>query len=468
MTAYIIKVILCSALFILTYNALLEKGKMHQFNRFYLLSGLVLSFVIPSITFSSYSPVVPTIESSLLITEMTPDFGNMQQTTTAEKTSNYFLFLLIAYTVITTFLLSKFIINLKVIFHKTRNNTIIPYKGSKLVLSTENLTPHSFLSYIFLNQEEYDNGNIEREILTHELLHTQQKHSYDILFLEVLRVFFWFNPFLFFFKKAIQLNHEFLADEAVIRTYHNTASYQHLLIDNTYKLLSSTLTSQFTYSITKKRLLMMTKTKSFRNALCRQIAVIPVLAMAIFIFSTKTFAQNTLPVPKTKQKEAPSTQEGVSQELLNEYEQIVNKAKNEEVYLVPSKFSETDKARLETIFFGMSKEQQAKQIVRFIPNPPPLPKIVPTKAQIESWKNSKVYGVWIDNKRINNAELSNYQNTDFSQAFVSKLSRSAVNYGKHFYQVDLMTNEAYKKYYKQKVESQNRYLLVTVTHYPSK
>jgi hypothetical protein len=144
---------------------------------------------------------------------------------------------------------------------------------------------------LFLNKKEYENGNIEIEILIHENAHIQQKHSYDILLMEILQTVFWFNPVLFFYKKAIQLNHEFLADEAVINSSQNISSYQYLLINKANKNKTSNLTSQFNYSITKKRLIMMTKTKSVRNSLCRQIAIIPVVALSIFAFSIKLIAQ---------------------------------------------------------------------------------------------------------------------------------------------------------------------------------
>ena len=113
-----------------------------------------------------------------------------------------------------------------------------------------------------------------------------------------------------------------------------------------------------------------------------------------------------------------------------------------------SKFSDADKNRLENIYLSMSKEQQEEQMVIFTPAPPPLPRVVPTQAQIESWKNGKIYGLWINNKRVSNSDLNNYQNTDFAQVFVSKLGKNTVNYGKHYYQVDLMTKAEYETYYK--------------------
>ena len=457
MTAYIIKAILCSAVFFLAYKLLLEKEKIHLFNRFYLLGSLLSSFVIPAITFSFSKPLSPNAENQILDTNILQD-NRIIQNFSAEQGSNYmFTILLTIYVTITTVLLFRFIVNLRKILSKALTHQTIPYKTSKIVLIKEDLTPHSFLNYLFIHEKEYE--TIENQILVHEYAHIQQKHSYDILLMEILQAVFWFNPAIFFYKKAIQLNHEYLADQEVINTSPNISSYQNLLVDKINKCKTYNLTSQFNYSITKKRLLMMTKTKSFKNTLCRQIAILPVLALSIFTFSTKTFAQDSLNVPKAKQNITPSTQDGVTQELLNEYEQIVNRTKNEKGFPVWSKFSEADKSRLETIYLSMSKDQQAKQMVIFTPAPPPLPRVVPTQTQIESWKNSKVYGLWINEKRVSNSTLANYKNTDFAQVFVSKLGKNTVNFGKHYYQVDLMTTEHYETYYKQTIESKKKFYM---------
>ena len=294
MTTYFIKVILCSAIFILTYKLLLEKEKMHIFNRLYLLLSLAFSFIIPVITFSSFIPILAISENEIINTKILQD-NRITQILSAEQNTNYvFSILLAIYITITTLLFIRFFINLNKILSKSWTHQTIRYKNSKIVLINDDLTPHSFLNYLFVNTKEYENGNIENEILIHENAHIQQKHSYDILLMEVLQTVFWFNPFLFFYRKAIQLNHEFLADEAVINSSQNISRYQYLLIDKTNKNKTSNLTSQFNYSITKKRLIMMTKRKSLKNALCRQIAIIPVVALSIFAFSIQSFAQKVI------------------------------------------------------------------------------------------------------------------------------------------------------------------------------
>ncbi|MEA5425495.1 M56 family metallopeptidase [Arcicella lustrica] len=462
MITYIIKIVLCSAVFIFTYKLLLEKEKMHSFNRGYLLLSMLLSFVIPLITFNYSTPTLPISENEILQTNFIKDYNTtVQEVSAIEKTDYTFLVLTTLYGLISTFFLLRFIINLYKILSKTRNSKTIPFNNSQIVLSDEALSPHSFLNYLFVNNQEYVSGGIEMEILLHECAHIQQRHSYDILLIEILQIVCWFNPFLLMYKKAVQLNHEFLADEAVIKTYPNVSSYQYLLIEKASKSNTYHLSSSFNYLITKQRLIMMTKSKSPQNVLYRQLAIIPVLAIAVFAFSTKSFAQEKPNnVPKAKQIIVPATQDGVSQALLDEYEQILNSKKNKKGIPLIYKFTEAERKRLETIFLSMNEEQQAKQRVIFRPSLPPSPKSVPTQEQIEAWKNDKIYGIWIDDKRVSNSVLNQYKNTDFSYESVSKLEKNAINYGKHYYQISLMTHAGYEKYYQETMATKDLYHMV--------
>jgi bla regulator protein BlaR1 len=457
MTAYLIKMILCSAVFYITYRLLLETAKMHTFNRVYLLGSLLLSFLIPLMTFSiQYSSFIPA-EQAFSIPALAPknDFGtvgNLDQ----EKGRSW-SFLVTSYGLVTAFLLFRFLRNLHTIFSTAFSNPTIDYYSSKIVLINEDKTPHSFLKYMFIYRKDYP--LIENEILVHEYAHIRQKHSCDVLFLELMQVFCWFNPFVFLYQRAVALNHEFLADDAVIKDFGNVSAYQHLLINKMSKVRTYSITSQFNYSITKKRLFMMSRAKSMKTILTRQVAVLAVLLFSVFLFSTKTIAQDSSMLPAPKSILVPSPQNGVAPAMLNEYEKIVNKARNEKGVPVFSKFSEADKSRLQTIYLSMSKEQQAKQEVLFTPSGAVLPRIVPTQEQIEAWKNEKVYGVWIDDKRVSNSKLASYKNTDFAQAYVSKLGKNTVNYGKHYYQVDLMTVAYYEAYRKDVLESPTKYYL---------
>ena len=152
--------------------------------------------------------------------------------------------------------------NILKIISKINSNTKIDYKNAKLVLLKEKVLPHTFLNYIFINEIDYNNRKIEEELFSHELTHVTQKHTFDILFIEILKTIFWFNPIFIFYKKAIQLNHEFLADEKVVKLYNNIPFYQNLFLSKANENQPFYLASNLNYLLTKKRLIMMTKTTS--------------------------------------------------------------------------------------------------------------------------------------------------------------------------------------------------------------
>ena len=459
MTVYFIKIIVCSALFLAFYKLILEEERMLRFNRFYLIGSLIFSFIVPLLTFTNRVSALPVVEKVITDSMFFSEAGNAPQIVASNENNYLLLILLTIYVTITTLLFFRFSINLKTIINKACANDILSFRNCKLILLDQSERPHSFLGYIFLNADDYLSGNIEQEILFHELAHVEQKHSWDILFIEIVHILFWFNPFIFLYRKAIMLNHEFLADEAVIKEYTDVKAYQILLLEKVSKQAGSLITSQFNHSITKKRLLMMTKTKSFRNSFCKQMAVVPLLGVAVLFFSTITIAQEETEAVQPKQIAVQSTTEGATPAQLAEYSEIVNKAKNDKGRPTRSKISEEDRERLQYLYLLMSREQQSQQMVVFKLFLPPMEKSIPTEEQIESWEDAKMFGVWIDEKRISNTELDKYTNTDFAHLHISKLEKNAKNYGKHFYQVNLMTNEHYAAYYKSQLKNQGKYMM---------
>jgi beta-lactamase regulating signal transducer with metallopeptidase domain len=274
---FLLKSTLSLGLLYSVYILLLEKEKMHNFNRFYLLFGLIFSLLIPLFTFEIY------VESTTVAVQNTVQALPISTVILEEKTNYVPLILWSVYALITTILLSRFVLNLTKIQQKIKANTTQEIQNATLVLLNENVLPHTFLSYIFINKEDFENKKIEGELFSHELTHVQQKHTLDILFIEILKTIFWFNPILIFYKKAIQLNHEFLADEKVVQSHNNVPFYQNLLVEKASWNNTFYLASNLNFLVTKKRLIMMTKTTSQSRALLKKLALIPVLAGLIFI-----------------------------------------------------------------------------------------------------------------------------------------------------------------------------------------
>ncbi|WP_204335997.1 M56 family metallopeptidase [Leptobacterium flavescens] len=277
------------------YHLFLEREKMHVFNRFYLLLSLVFSFTVPQLIIevapkpTAAEDVVPlqdtTISGGVEVTE------NVALTASDIIADNAMAILISIYAIGFLLFLYRLVKNLYEIYKKAVENEKVRSQNAFFVLLREKILPHSFLHYIFINRADFAHKKIEEELYTHELTHVKQKHSLDILFIEFLKVIFWFNPIIYLFKKAIQLNHEFLADESVVSAHKNVSAYQHLLLDKAEWKNKVYLASNLNYLVTKKRLKMMTKRTPALVGAIKKISLIPLLAILVYSFSTKVEAQ---------------------------------------------------------------------------------------------------------------------------------------------------------------------------------
>lgn len=291
MITYLLKSGLLLAVFFAVYKLLLENEKMFRFNRIYLLGSIVFSLIIPLQLFSVvslFSDKVRMIqlEEIMIVT----DKAVLDKIDYSEILMYFFG---VIYSVVGIILIVRFIQNVLSFYFRIKKNKIEIIKGQKVVLTEERILPHSFWNAIFLNQEDFKNGKIPLELLTHEKAHLEQKHTLDILFIEVLQIVFWFNPIFIWYKKAIKLNHEFLADEAVNKQFGEVENYQNLLLDFASQKNTVALASTINYLITKKRLLMMTKKESFTKIVLKVFTVGAVYAITFFVFTPKSIAQSS-------------------------------------------------------------------------------------------------------------------------------------------------------------------------------
>lgn len=324
MITYLIKSSLCLSVFLLAYYLLLERENMPVFKRFYLLVSLVFSLIVPFISFEFKGENAIAVASNSLQTVILPTLEISTKT-------NYFPTVLYSiYGFITLLFAIRFIRNLYSIRITKRNSELIKYQNAELALVNKPILPYTFGSTIFINKQSYDSKLIETELFTHELTHVRQKHTLDILLIEILKTIFWFNPLLILYKKAIQLNHEFLADEKVIRSHEDISTYQNLLLSKSMQHTNFCLTSNLTSFLkTKKRFIMMTKITSLRTQLLKKAVVAPLFLALFIVGSSITFAQNA-PATKVDKKEL-KTNSVEEQKLYEEYLKKLEETKNGKV-----------------------------------------------------------------------------------------------------------------------------------------
>ena len=472
MISYLLKFILTSLVLILIYYLFLEKEKIFLFNRFYLLISILFSFIVPFITIEIDSTALPVNAPAILNENILLETNTQSQviTNNLAETTNFQNVLLGIYLLISFFLLIRLIKNIRSIFYQIRTNKRISYLNVKLILRDDIQTPFSFLKFVFVNKTEFENKQLEDKILYHELTHVQQMHSFDILFLELLIIFAWINPFLFLYRRAIQMNHEFFVDQSVVLKTGDAREYQHLLVNKSNKYYNPLLLSTFNFLTIKRRIKMMNKRSAAKLAWIKKTLVIPTFIIIGFLVSFKIVAKN-IDAIITESPEINIVSDSVSQQLMDEYQGIIEShkklLKDGKLTINMNSFAPEELERMEEIFNQMSKEQKLKQSLGFIPaNTMYLKKSVPTEEKFESFKDPKMYGIWIDGKRANNDILNNYKASDFSQYNISRLTKYAINYGKHVYQLGMMTNSHYENY-KKEIEERKGSTLVPIGMYKS-
>ncbi|OPC06884.1 peptidase M56 BlaR1 [Elizabethkingia ursingii] len=239
------------------YKSVLADHKLFVFNRFFLLGAVVISLAIPFIQIDiarENNPVTRTV-NLYYIQEVI--IGKAPQ-----PSFNWYKIVAYGYIVITTFFIIRFILGILQIAHKIYKNKKKTVDNIHYILLDNKQIPYCFLNYIFVPGEDFLHKNIESEILQHEQAHLFQKHTLDIMFIQLVLAFAWFNPFFWLIKQSITANHEFLADEHTLRLSKDIQHYRKLIISKTIAPYHNQFASNFNFLLTKKRFIMMTKQTS--------------------------------------------------------------------------------------------------------------------------------------------------------------------------------------------------------------
>ncbi len=287
MLLFLLKSTACLAIFLAFYKLVLENESMHHFKRFYLLGALLAALIIPNIVFVEYVEVAQS--AAILNTVSDINYTAQPMVETADTEWSEILWGIYALGVVVFAI--RFFKNLGQIGYRIRKNPKLKQQTTTRVLMGQPIPPHTFFSYIFLNKRQYEDDNIPEEVLLHEETHAKQKHSLDILLIELTQVFFWFNPLIYFLKSSIKLNHEFLADQAVVNRSQDRAQYQNTLLsylshDSFETHQSIGIANAINYSSIKKRFTVMKTNTSKTSFVLRSFLLLPLTALLLFGFSS--------------------------------------------------------------------------------------------------------------------------------------------------------------------------------------
>jgi hypothetical protein len=292
---YLFEVSVSLALFYSIYWLFLKKETFFAVNRLFLISSVLFSFIVPFINASFikiYSPI-----ASRQLVERAYVFG---QTASAQsKTMGIFDILWLIYLVGVGLFLLRFLYKLFKLLILIKKSSIQKINGINVVFIEKELAPFSFFNFVFVNKSNLSGEDFNR-IVAHEMIHIRQYHSIDLLVMELLTIFQWFNPFVWPYKESLKETHEYLADNAVIAQGCNAAKYQLLIFEQHVGVKLFEFANNFNHSQIKRRITMITKRKSKRWAKFKVLLILPLLSFLVLTFADS----NTTREPdKAKQKD---------------------------------------------------------------------------------------------------------------------------------------------------------------------
>lgn len=262
-------IVLSSGMFMLLYMILLRKERFHQLNRFYLLFSLLFSSLLPFLRFKvpeQYS----TPNTQIILTTVT-------------KTSS-FHFGMIFYVAGTALFFIFFLLKLMKVLRHILGKPFSEMNGLKVINHPGLKAPFSFFRYIVVDLTTFEPDELDL-VLCHEAAHARQWHTLDLLFVELVGVVCWFNPFVWAYKSALKTVHEYAADAAVLHSNVTRDDYFDLILKQIHRLNSFALVHSFSAIALKSRIRMMSASVNGRYHWMRYLPMIPVLALLVVVNS---------------------------------------------------------------------------------------------------------------------------------------------------------------------------------------
>ena len=284
------------ALFYLAYYLILQKETFFISNRWFLLAGLITSTLLPLLFFTKIIWVNPSPTNL--------NWSKVSVTTPIENESieiNWYLIFGIVYGIGIVLFLLKLVFDLYSLSKIIKGKKIQKQANFKFIDVTESISPFSYLNYIVYNSSLYSESELEN-ILEHEKVHSSQVHTADVLISRLFCIAFWFNPFVWLYKKAIDQNLEFIADSEASKNSSDKKAYQLTLLKITTQENCVALTNHFYQSLIKKRIVMLNKNQSKKRNSWKYAFVLPLLGAFVFFFQVKIVAQEISSKNTTKNK----------------------------------------------------------------------------------------------------------------------------------------------------------------------
>ena len=314
----ILQIIAFQALFLMVYDLFLKRETFFNYNRVYLIITSILSLVLPFIKFPELKKMA-TKDMVIHLPEVfigtkaptVYDIQIAEQAGIILEQPQTSLWQIIA---VSGIIISSLIFLIKIIkLYTMKYKNPKRWQGNVLVVRLiKSSAAFSFFNTIFLG--EHISETEKPTIYEHELVHVKEYHTLDVLFFELLRIVFWFNPLIYIYQNRIKELHEYIADAKAVKQSGKSEYYTSLLnqvLDVNQVSFTNTF---FNKSLIKKRIAMLQKSKSKQLHLLKYALLIPMVFGMLIYTSTEVRAQQ-----KIDSQETLVDQELTDAELIKKY-----------------------------------------------------------------------------------------------------------------------------------------------------
>ncbi|MFO7722752.1 MAG: M56 family metallopeptidase [Bacteroidales bacterium] len=291
---YLVKVATAHALLFLLYNGLLRRGTHFRLNRFYLISGIIIPFIIPLIQIHQTSDSIIST-AAIMLKQVTIGIEKADIATVSGL--SFLQFTMAVYLTGMVFMVLRNTHHLLSLWRIHITSAPSGQTGCQVRVTRGRVPAFSFFDNLYLDQETLASADIGKIIL-HEKVHIRQWHSLDVMLAELLCTIVWFNPFSWKIRGALKEVHEYLADAGVREGDPDIPGYFTLLTSQAIGIQPA-FSNQFNQSLILKRLKMMTKNRSGRFAPMKALLGIPLLLLLFVAFSGHNKADALIAVEQT-------------------------------------------------------------------------------------------------------------------------------------------------------------------------
>ena len=290
---YELKAAVLLAVFYMFYRLLLSRDTFHRFNRVMLLVISLLSLILPlceitvhrTVDIPAWLLTMQESRSATVVEEAVNGTGGWE--TAAVSLYIAGVMAVLAHTGFAVADVLRIIL---------RGRRIPQEDGVVIVVTDRDTAPFSWMKYIVFCESDFRAGH--EAILRHEKAHVRMRHSWDLLFTDIVTAFQWFNPAVWMLRADLRAQHEFEADDFVLRSGADAREYQYLLIRKAVGASGNSITNSFSHSTLKNRITMMLRKRSSSWGALKALYLVPLVGLSLAATAETRYDYNITGIPE--------------------------------------------------------------------------------------------------------------------------------------------------------------------------